>query len=113
MAEFRANYDIGGLGPHSNSTYGYFQYLVADEITIDNECYLNKATILNNHLVKGVVKTTNVQIGTFADPTDIYDSTFTATYDLNSLRSDLQQAQSDISTLQSQVSALQSDSHTH
>ena len=113
MAETKPDYSIAGLGPHTNSTNGYFQYLVADDITIDNECYLNKATVLNNHLVKGVVKTTNVQIGTFTDPNDIFDSGFTESYNLDDMYTDLEQAKTDIATLQSQVSALQSSSHSH
>ena len=115
MVETNPDYSIGGLGPNTNSTYGYFQYIIADELTADNTGYFNKSITLNNSLVKGVVKTTNVFIGTFTDPNDIYDSGFTESYRLSDMYSDLQQAKSDISTLQGQVSSLQSDlsSHSH
>lgn len=115
MAETSSNHTIGGLGPNTNSTFGYFQYIVSDELTADNVGYFNKSITLNNSLVKGVVKTTDVFVGTFTNPNDIEDSAFTESYRLSNMYSDLQQAKSDISTLQSQVSSLQSDlsSHSH
>ena len=61
---YNPEYDIGGLGPHTNSTYGYFQYLVADDIKLDNEAYLNKGTVANNFLVKGRIKATEVDLRT-------------------------------------------------
>ena len=69
-----SDYNIGGIGPNTNSTYGYFQYLVADELQIDNEIHANKITVDNNLLVEGVVKTTNVQIGTFGANSDFTES---------------------------------------
>ena len=95
---YNAEYDIGGLGPHTNSTYGYFQYLVADDITIDNEAYFNKGTIANNFLVKGRIKTTNVEIGTFASA-DIDDSTFTGTCLMSDLCADVAQLKLDVAAL--------------
>jgi hypothetical protein len=81
---YNPEYDIGGLGPHTNSTYGYFQYLVADDIKLDNEAYLNKGTVANNFLVKGRIKATEVEIGTFASD-DIDDSEFTGTCRMSDL----------------------------
>jgi len=101
------DYSIGGLGPHTNSTYGYFQYLVADEIQIDNEAYLSKGTVKNNFLVKGRVKATDVEIGTFASP-DFDNSSFTSSCLMSDLCTDVAQLKLDVASLQSDL-----NSHSH
>jgi hypothetical protein len=88
-------YDIGGLGPHTNSTYGYFQYLVCDDIRIDNEGFFNKATIDNNLLVKKKVKATNVSIGTFEG------NEFTETCTMQDLCSEISRLKTAVAALQS------------
>lgn len=112
MAE-NPRYEISGLGPNTNSTYGYFQYIVADDIRVDNEVFLNKGTVLNNFLVKGVVKATQVQLGTFASTTDVEDSTFTASCLMSDLCSDVAQLKLDVAQLESDVASLQSDLSNH
>lgn len=108
------DYNIGGLGPHTNSTYGYFQYFIGDEIQIDNEAYINKGTVKNNFLVKGRIKAQNVEIGTFATQ-DFDDSTFTGTCLMSDLCADVAQLKLDVAALESSVASLQSDlsSHSH
>ena len=101
------DYNIGGLGPHPNSTYGYFQYFVGDEIQIDNEAYLSKGTVKNNFLVKGRIKASDVEIGTFA-ALDFDDSTFTGTCLMSDLCADVAQLKLDVAALQSDLS-----SHSH
>ena len=101
------DYNIGGLGPHTNSTYGYFQYFVGDEIQIDNEAYLSKGTVKNNFLVKGRIKASDVEIGTFATP-DFDDSTFTGSCLMSTLCSDVAQLKLDVAALQSDL-----NSHSH
>lgn len=111
-------YDIGGIGPHSTSTDAYFQYVTADELWIDNEVYANKINVKNNALVKGVLKTSNIYLGTFPSQ-DINDSTFNLDYELRakitSIEARLTTLEGQVSTLQSQVTFLQSDlsSHSH
>ena len=60
-----SEYDIAGLGPNTNSTYGDFQYLTCDTIRIDNVLNANKIVVDNNLLVEGNLKTNDVFIGSF------------------------------------------------
>ena len=101
------DYNIAGLGPHTNSTYGYFQYFVGDEIQIDNEAYLSKGTVKNNFLVKGRVKASDVEIGTFSSP-DFDDSNFTGSCLMSDLCTDVAQLKLDVASLQSDL-----NSHSH
>ena len=97
-------YDIAGLGPNTNSTYGDFQYLTCDTIRVDNEASFNKLVVDNNLLVQGNLKTTNVLIGSFDS-----EGTFTEDY---RLRVKINEIESNISSLDGRVSALESAGFT-
>ena len=43
-----SDFDIAGLGPNTNSTYGDFQYLTCDTIRIDN--VLKESVVKNTSL---------------------------------------------------------------
>jgi len=97
-------YDIAGLGPNTNSTYGDFQYLTCDTIRVDNVASFNKLVIDNNLLVEGNIKTNDVFLGSFDS-----EGTFTEDY---KLREKIDAIESDIGSLDGRVSALESAEFT-
>jgi hypothetical protein len=102
-----SNYDIGGIGPNSNSTQGYFQYLVADEILVDNEIYANKVNVDNNLLIKGRVKSSEVELVTFVD--EGFDDSSHTSFNPPKLLSTLF---NDVDSLNTRVTALESAGFT-
>ena len=97
-------YDIAGLGPNTNSTYGDFQYLTCDTIRIDNVLNANKIVVDNNLLVEGNLKTNDVFIGSFDA-----DGNFTESWRLTNKISSIEGS---ISSLDGRVSALESAGFT-
>ena len=108
------NYDIGGIGPNTNSTHGYFQYLVADEVLVDNEVYANKVNVDNNILVKGRVKASEVELVTFVDEgfDDSSHTSFQPPKLLSTLFDDVTTLQSDFTDLEERVTTLESAGFT-
>ena len=109
-----SNYDIGGIGPNTNSTHGYFQYLVADEVLVDNEVYANKVNVDNNILVKGRVKASEVELVTFVDEgfDDSSHTSFQPPKLLSTLFDDVTTLQSDFTDLEERVTTLESAGFT-
>jgi len=98
------DYDIAGLGPNTNSTYGDFQYLTCDTIRVDNVATLNRLVVDNNLLVEGNIKTNDVFLGSFDS-----EGNFTEDY---RLREKISGIESSISSLDGRVSALESAGFT-
>ena len=102
-----SNFNIN-LGPHSNATQGNYKYITCDDIRVEYSGTFDSSVVVNDIVIGGVVKTTDVVIGVFdggISDGNFDDSGTCLMSDLCTRVADLETA---ISTLQSSL-----NSHSH